>query len=101
MKIDIIRTQGADGSLTPLESGIIGGSVASLPGFLGAYLTAKQPEGVVFLCRLKDGRHFYGYCTRLLYENIINIVFKRKNMDTGCCMLSLLLAAFYFFKKML
>ncbi len=47
------------GSLTPLEGGIIGGSVAGYDGFLAGYLsTPDSQEAVLFACYLTDGRYF-------------------------------------------
>ncbi len=97
--IRIIRTESSDGSLSPLESGIIGGSVASTPGFLGAYLTAKEPDAVIFVCNLKDGRCFYGYCSRVFYEKMAAILFPKNKLRHAGCMATLSVMALYIFKK--
>jgi hypothetical protein len=94
-----MRSENMDGSLSPLESGIIGGAVASYPGFLGAYLTAKEPDAFVFLCRLKDGRQFYGYCSRAFYEKMARAFSQGRDLSVGCCMSSLILIPFCFLKK--
>jgi hypothetical protein len=95
----IIRTENSDGSLSPLESGIIGGSVASTPGFLGAYLTAKEPDAVIFLCNLKDGRHFYGYCSLPFYEKMAAVLLPKNKQRGGGCMVILLMPALFLCKK--
>ena len=47
------------GGLTPLEGGIIGGSVAGYDGFLAGYLSLPDSrEAVLFSCYLTDERYF-------------------------------------------
>jgi hypothetical protein len=99
--LKVLRDQMPDGSLSPLESGIIGGSVTGIPGFLGAYLSAKEPDGVIFLCMLIDGRHFYGYCSRLFYENMRSILTGKKKYYQSGCLVSVFSAALFMVKKIL
>ncbi len=95
----IVRRQSSDGSLSALESGIIGGSIASMPGFLGAYLTAKEADAVIFYCTLKDGRSFYGYCTRMFYEKAAGTVLKRNRLQARGCLFPALMLPVMIFKK--
>lgn len=63
-----------DDSLTPLEGGIIGGSVAGLNGFLAGYLSLPDEQGaVVFICYLKDGRYFVAVSDYEMYVNLNKI----------------------------
>jgi hypothetical protein len=56
--VDKSQTEG-DG-LTPLEGGIIGGSVAGLDGFLAGYLSLSGDEdSIVFICFLLNQTVFY------------------------------------------
>ena len=51
-RVEIVdKSQIRNSGLTPLEGGIIGGSVAGLDGFLAGYLSLSGDEGgVVFTC---------------------------------------------------
>jgi len=50
---------GLTGGLTPLEGGIIGGSVAKFNGFLAGCLSLSGDKDIVlFICYLRDERHF-------------------------------------------
>jgi len=61
-------------SLTPLEGGIIGGSVAGYPGFLAGYLSLPDSrEAVLFMCHLSDGRYFRAISDIEMYNLIISI----------------------------
>jgi hypothetical protein len=63
-----------DESLTPLEGGIIGGSVAGLNGFLAGYLSLPDwQNAVIFICYLKDGRHFIAISDYEMYTNLNKI----------------------------
>ena len=63
-----------DESLTPLEGGIIGGSVAGLNGFLAGYLSLPDEQNaVIFKCYLKDGRHFVAASDYEMYANLLKI----------------------------
>jgi hypothetical protein len=63
-----------DGSLTPLEGGIIGGSVAGLNGFLAGYLSLPDERNAVFfICYLKDGRHFIAISDYEMFANLHKI----------------------------
>jgi hypothetical protein len=45
--------------LTPLEGGIIGGSIAGYDGFLAGYLSLPDSrETILFSCYLEGGRYF-------------------------------------------
>ena len=73
--IDKFQIEG-DG-LTPLEGGIIGGSVAGLDGFLAGYLSLNgDGEGVVFDCYLKDGRSFTASCSPELYNKLLEFSYE-------------------------
>jgi hypothetical protein len=62
------------GGLTPLEGGIIGGSVASLNGFLAGYLSLPDNENAVLMaCYLKDGRYFTAITDYEMYMNLQKI----------------------------
>ena len=63
-----------DGSLTPLEGGIIGGSVAGFKGFLAGYLSLPDEQNtVIFICYLKDGRHFIAVSDYEMFANLHKI----------------------------
>ena len=63
-----------DDSLTPLEGGIIGGSVAGLDGFLAGYLSLPdEQDAVVFICYLTDGRYFVAVSDYEMYVNLNKI----------------------------
>ena len=63
-----------DESLTPLEGGIIGGSVAGLDGFLAGYLSLQDKQNaVIFICYLKDGRNFIAVSDYKMYANLQKI----------------------------
>jgi hypothetical protein len=56
---DSLPADFSGGNLTPLEGGIIGGSVAGYEGFLAGYLSLPDNrEAVLFSCYLTDGRCF-------------------------------------------
>jgi len=66
-----------DDGLTPLEGGIIGGSVAGLDGFLAGYLSFSGDEdGVVFICYLKDGRSFTANCSPEIYNKLLEFSYE-------------------------
>lgn len=61
--------------LTRLEGGIIGGSVAGLPGFIGGYLSLEGDENnIVFVCYLKDGRYFIAQTSPDTYNALLDII---------------------------
>jgi hypothetical protein len=61
-------------SLTPLEGGIIGGSIAGYDGFLAGYLSLPDSrEAVLFSCYLTDGRYFVCISDIEMYNLILNI----------------------------
>lgn len=61
-------------SLTPLEGGIIGGSVAGYDGFLAGYLSLPDSrEAVLFSCYLTDGRYFVCISDIEMYNLMISI----------------------------
>ena len=63
-----------DESLTPLEGGIIGGSVAGLDGFLAGYLSLQDKQNaVIFICYLKDSRYFIAISDYEMYANLHKI----------------------------
>lgn len=63
-----------DDSLTPLEGGIIGGSIAGLNGFLAGYMSLPDnQDAVIFICYLKDGRHFIAVSDYEMYVNLNKI----------------------------
>ena len=62
------------GSLTPLEGGIIGGSVAGYGGFLAGYLSLlDNEEAVLFMCHLTDGRYFVSIADIEMYNLLLRI----------------------------
>ena len=64
--------QTGEGGLTPLEGGIIGGSVAGLDGFLAGYLSLSGDEDeVVFNCYLKDGQSFIARTSPEIYNKLV------------------------------
>jgi len=71
--IEIVdKSQIQDESLTPLEGGIIGGSVAGLNGFLAGYLSLDDDEGaVIFNCYLRDGRYFIARSSPEIYNKLL------------------------------
>jgi hypothetical protein len=61
-------------SLTPLEGGIIGGSVAGYEGFLAGYLSLPDnQEAVLFSCYLMDGRYFVCISGIEMYNMMLSI----------------------------
>ncbi|MHB1377174.1 MAG: hypothetical protein ACYCXB_07100 [Candidatus Humimicrobiaceae bacterium] len=71
------KSQTMDDGLTPLEGGIIGGSVAGPDGFLAGYLSLSGDEdGVVFICNLKDGRSFTANCSPEIYNKLVEFSYK-------------------------
>ena len=61
-------------SLTPLEGGIIGGSVAGYDGFLAGYLSLPDnEEAVLFACHLTDGRYFVSISDIEMYNLMISL----------------------------
>ena len=61
-------------SLTPLEGGIIGGSVAGYDGFLAGYLSMPDSrEAVLFVCYLTDGRYFVCISDIEIYNLMVSI----------------------------
>jgi hypothetical protein len=61
-------------SLTPLEGGIIGGSVAGYEGFLAGYLSLPDDqEAVLFSCYLTDGRYFVCISDIEMYNLMLSI----------------------------
>jgi hypothetical protein len=61
-------------SLTPLEGGIIGGSVAGYDGFLAGYLSLPDSrEAVLFSCYLKDGRYFVSISDIEMYNLMLSL----------------------------
>jgi hypothetical protein len=61
-------------SLTPLEGGIIGGSVAGYEGFLAGYLSLPgNQEAVLFSCYLTDGRYFVCISGIEMYNMMLSI----------------------------
>jgi hypothetical protein len=62
------------GNLTPLEGGVIGGSVAGYQGFLAGYLSLPDSrDAVLFRCYLPDGRYFTAVSDIEMYNLIISI----------------------------
>lgn len=62
------------GGLTPVEGGIIGGSVAGYEGFLAGYLSLPDmEETVLFTCHLSDGRFFIAVSDIEMYNLISSI----------------------------
>ena len=60
--------------LTPLEGGIIGGSVAGYDGFLAGYLSlTDSQEAVLFACYLTDGRYFVSISDIEMYKLLLSI----------------------------
>ena len=60
--------------LSPLEGGIIGGSVAGYDGFLAGYLSLSDNEELVlFVCYLKDGRAFTAIADRRMFNILLQI----------------------------
>ena len=60
--------------LTPLEGGIIGGSVAGFNGFLAGYLSLlDNEEGVLFACYLNDGRYFIAITDARIFNMLLEI----------------------------
>ena len=63
-----------NGSLTPVEGGILGGSVTGLSGFLAGYLSLlEDQDSVFFICYLKDGRHFIAVSDYEMFANLHKI----------------------------
>jgi hypothetical protein len=61
-------------SLTPLEGGIIGGSIAGYDGFLAGYLSLPDSqEAVLFSCYLTDGRYFVCISDIEMYNLMLGI----------------------------
>jgi hypothetical protein len=61
-------------SLTPLEGGIIGGSVAGYDGFLAGYLSLPvNQEAALFSCYLTDGRYFVCISDTEMYNLLLSI----------------------------
>ena len=61
-------------NLTPLEGGIIGGSVAGYDGFLAGYLsTPDSRDAVLFACYLTDGRYFVSISDIEMYNLFLQI----------------------------
>jgi len=66
------NSQTGEGGLTPLEGGIIGGSVAGPGGFLAGYLSlGGDEEGVIFNCYLKDGQYFTARTSPEIYNRLV------------------------------
>ena len=66
------NSQTGEGGLTPLEGGIIVGSVAGLDGFLAGYLSLSGDEDeVVFNCYLKDGQYFTARTSPEIYKKLV------------------------------
>ena len=71
------KSQIEDDGLTPLEGGIIGGSITGLDGFLAGYLSLSVDEdGVVFICYLKDGRSFTANCSLEIYNKLLEFSYE-------------------------
>ena len=71
-QVDRVEIINKGEGLTPLEGGIIGGSVAGLNGFLAGYLSLTSDEGgVVFICYLKDGRYFVAHTSPEIYKKLL------------------------------
>jgi hypothetical protein len=61
-------------SITPLEGGIIGGSIAGYEGFLAGYLSLPDnQEAVLFSCYLIDGRYFVCISDIEMYNLMLSI----------------------------
>ena len=59
--------------LSPLEGGIIGGSVNGFNGFLAGYLfLLNNGEMVLFACYLKDGRSFIAVANRKVFNLLLH-----------------------------
>ena len=72
-RVEIVdKSQYENNGLTPLEGGIIGGSITGLDGFLAGYLSISGDEdGVVFICYLKDGRYFIAHSSLKIYNKLL------------------------------
>jgi hypothetical protein len=71
-QIDRVEIINQEEGLSPLEGGIIGGSVAGLNGFLAGYLSlAGDEDGFVFVCYLKDGRYFAAHTSPEIYNKLL------------------------------
>ena len=76
-QVDRVEIINKGEGLTPLEGGIIGGSVAGLNGFLAGYLSLTGDEdGVVFVCYLKDGRYFAAHATPEIYNKLLEFSYE-------------------------
>jgi hypothetical protein len=73
-EIKVINKEEYSEGLSPLESGIIGGSVAGLDGFLAGYLMAPdEPSGIIISCKTYDGLSFTAFVSNDVYEAIIGL----------------------------
>jgi hypothetical protein len=60
--------------LSPLENGIVGGSVAGLDGFLAGYLVAPdESSGIIISCKTNEGLSFTAFVSNYVYEAIIEL----------------------------
>ena len=77
-RVELIDKSQIEGDgLTPLEGGIIGGSVAGPDGFLAGYLSLSgEEDGVVFMCYLKDGRSFTANCSPEIYNKLVEFSYE-------------------------
>lgn len=77
--VEVMDEQNKSSILKKAGAGVVGGVLLGGVGLAAGLLAAGSGKEVVFLCTLKDGRHFLAKANGKIYQHFMTAAFRNKS----------------------
>lgn len=77
--VEVMDEQNKNSILKKAGAGVVGGVLLGGVGLAAGLLAAGSGKEVVFLCTLKDGRHFLAKTNGKIYQHFMTAAFRNKS----------------------